>query len=470
MRRTILKGARVITMDPGRPDHEQLDIRVEDDRIVALAEHIDETDAEIVDLPGRIVVPGFVNAHLHTWQTALRGTGADWTLHEYLARTHGEIARRYTPSDLHIGTLAGALNQLDSGVTTVGDWCHNCRTPDHADAAIEALAEAGIRAVFLHGTAHGGPKKPHNIREVDRLLSGPIAGNELLTLGMAIKGPQLSASETALTDLRAGVERGLLVSMHQSVGRPSAAWRKVADAGLWGPRTNIVHGTGISGQMLHMMVEAGATFTSTPENELAQGHCTSIVEDLLSIGAQVSLGTDTEIAVAGDVLTAARISLARVRARAHDRSRSTSGLSAPEVGISTKHALSWVTTEGARALGLDHRIGSIKPGMQADIVVIDARAFNLWPAHNPLAAALHSHPGNVEAVMVGGEWRKRNHALIHPDLQRIAHELERSAERFIHESMSTGIMTRARREVVRRVVHHAMRRQARSGEDISTSR
>ncbi len=87
-------------MSPGRPDAERVDLLVEDDRIVDIGESLPVTDAEIVDLSDRIVIPGLVNAHLHTWQSALRFLGSDWTLPEYLRRVHGEIAARYTPKDI----------------------------------------------------------------------------------------------------------------------------------------------------------------------------------------------------------------------------------------------------------------------------------------------------------------------------------------------------------------------------------
>ena len=110
----------VITMSPSRPDAERLDILVENDCIADIGEFLDPHDTEIVDLSGRIAIPGLINAHLHTWQSALRLAGADWTLPQYLRRMHGEIAPRYTPDDIHIGNLVGALNQINCGTTTLG--------------------------------------------------------------------------------------------------------------------------------------------------------------------------------------------------------------------------------------------------------------------------------------------------------------------------------------------------------------
>lgn len=106
--------------------------------------------------------------------------------------------------------------------------------------------------------------------------------------------------------------------------------------------------------------------------------------------------------------------------------------------VSSKQALSWATVEGARALGLDDRVGRLEHGMQADLVVIDARALNLWPVHDPIAAALHAGLANVEAVMIAGRWRKRAHALIDVDLDQLRSRLLESGERILSVCSSSG--------------------------------
>jgi 5-methylthioadenosine/S-adenosylhomocysteine deaminase len=429
--RLLLRGATVITMSPNRPDAERVDILVEDDRLAGIGESLDAPDAQTVDLSGRIVIPGLINAHLHTWQTALRLVGADWTLPQYLHRVHGDIAPRYTPDDIYIGNLGGALNQINCGTTTLGDWCHNNSTAEHTDAAVEALQKSGIRAVFLHGTPNRDPAAAHPLGEVDRLLDGPVAARELLSVGMAIAGPQYSTPDVAVADLRAADERRLIVSMHQSGGQPTVAWEAVRAADLLGPRTNIVHGAGLTDEWLTSLVELGVTFTTTPENELGQGHCAPITGRLLRLGTAPSLGTDTETAVSGEILTAARIALAHQRGLNHEQHRDATGLMSTTASISSKQALSWATVDGARALGLTDRVGRLEPGMQADLVVIDARGLSLWPAHDPIAAALHAGVANIEAVMVAGQWRKRNHCLTDVDLDELRSGLLASGERLL---------------------------------------
>jgi 5-methylthioadenosine/S-adenosylhomocysteine deaminase len=240
MNRTLIRNALVISMVPGQVDPPQTDILIEADRIAAMAPDLVANDAETIDATGRIIIPGLVNAHLHTWQTALRGVSADWTLLEYFRHVHAGLATHFSPEDVRIGTLAGALNQIACGTTTLGDWCHNNPTPAHTDAAIDGLHESGIRACFLHGSPKPDPRPgephfseiPHPRAEIERLLRGPFASRDgLLTLGMAILGPHYSTTTVALADFRLAREMGLIASMHQGGGPPKARmagtrWRR----------------------------------------------------------------------------------------------------------------------------------------------------------------------------------------------------------------------------------------------------
>lgn len=98
--RTLITGATILSMDGAVGDLPKGDILVEDDRIIAIAPVLQADDAERVDAEGRIAVPGFVNAHMHTWQTGLRSLAADWTLLEYFRWVHAGLATRFRPEDI----------------------------------------------------------------------------------------------------------------------------------------------------------------------------------------------------------------------------------------------------------------------------------------------------------------------------------------------------------------------------------
>jgi cytosine/adenosine deaminase-related metal-dependent hydrolase len=443
MRRLLIRDATVITMDPRLGDLRPGSILVEDERVVTVAEQIHVGDAEIVDGRSFIVIPGLVNAHMHTWQTGLRAVSSNWTLLEYFRWMHAGLATRFLPEDVRIATLAGALNQLNCGTTTLVDWCHNNPTPQHTDAAIEGLRQSGIRAAFFHGSPKPDPKPgerhfsevPHPRSEVERLLRGPFASKgQLLTLGLAILGPHYSTLEVSLHDFRLAREMGLIASMHQGGGPPKTpeGWDVLETEGLVGDFVNIVHGNDLSDDRLARFVGHGVTFSVTPENEMAQGHGHPIIGRLRKLGAAPSLGIDLESVVSGDMLTVARIALAHQRSLDNAAFRSATGTIPETSTIPVREALSWITIEGSRMLRMQDRIGTIAPGKQADLVLIRADALNVWPVHDPVATVvMQASLANIDSVMVAGVWRKRDGKLLFADLGRIKSELLRSGSRIL---------------------------------------
>ena len=443
--RTLIRGATVISLSSRHSEPAVQDVLIDGDVIAAVGENLEADGADIVEGLGRIVMPGLVNAHMHTWQSAFRGIAYDSDLMEYLQNMHFRVAPRYTPDDIHIGTLAGALNQIACGTTTLADWCHNNQTPAHTDAAVDALQQAGIRAVFLPGAVRvvdpANPKHPteigHKRSELDRLVAGAFADpGGLLTLGMSVYGPQYAPLDVATSEFRMAKELGVIISMHSSGGpsRTPGAWETLAQDDLLGPNVNIVHGNEIPDHLLAMLVEKGVSFTVTPEVEMNCGHGHPITGRLLKAGGMPSFGVDIESAISGDMFTVARTALAHQRMLDHG-ARKVDPATGPSP-LFARDALTWATLGGARALGLEDRIGSLEPGKQADLIVIDARRLNLWPVHDAYATALQSHAANIEAVMIGGQWRKRGGKLLNADEDHLLERLSSSAQRI---SVAAGL-------------------------------
>ncbi|MEP9352291.1 amidohydrolase family protein [Xanthobacter sp. KR7-65] len=443
--RTLFTGATILTMDGSVGDLAAGDVLVEGGRIAAIAPQIAAEDAETVDAGGRILVPGFVNAHMHTWQTGLRSLAADWTLLEYFRWVHAGLATRFRPDDIGIATLVGALGQMDAGTTTLVDWCHNNPSPDHTDAAVDALAESGIRAAFFHGSPKPDPQPgephfsevPHPRGEIERLRRGRFASADgLMTLGLAILGPHYSTMDVARADFRLARELDLVASMHQGGGtaKTPGGWETLIAEGLVGPKVNVVHGNDLSDELFARLVDLGASFSVTPENEMTQGHGFPVTGRLLARGAAPSLGVDLESVLAGDMMGVARIALGMQRALDNAQSRRDTGAIPATSTVRVRQALEWITIDGARMLGLDDRIGSLAPGKQADITMIDARALHLQPVHDPVATVvMQAGRGDVEAVMIAGRFVKRNGKLLAQGLDDKLARLARSGARIVDE-------------------------------------
>ncbi|MFN4350234.1 MAG: amidohydrolase family protein [Hylemonella sp.] len=423
--RTLIRGATVITMD-ALGDLPRADVLVTGDRITEIAPTIQADDAQVVDATGYIVIPGLVNAHMHTWQTALRGLAANWTLLEYFKNMHAGLATVFEPQDLHIATLVGALNQLNCGTTTLGDWCHNNKTPAHNDAAVQGLLESGIRAAFFHGTPKPDPKPgerpfwevPHPRAEVERLLK-KHQGHALLSVHAAVLGPHYSTLDVALHDFRMVKELGIIGSLHQGGGaaRTPDGWEKLEAEGLLGPQINIVHGHALSDEQLQRFCELGMSFSAAAENEMTQGHGHPITGRLRALGKAPSLGVDLESVLSGDMLTQARVALGMQRSLDNVAYREVHGTIPPTSTITTREALSWVTVEGARMLGQLDRIGTLAAGKQADLVLIRADDLNMQPVHDPVSTVvMQTTLANIDSVMVAGRWKKRHGKLVDVDL------------------------------------------------------
>ena len=280
MAQTLIKNGMIVSMDRRVGDFAKGDVLVEDDKILKVAKSIRAPNATVIDATDMIVMPGLVNAHLHTWQTGIRGIAGNWSIPQYLHHMHADIAPRFTANDTYLGNLIGSLNQIDNGATTIFDWCHNNATPGHTDAAIEGLKEAGIRAMFGHGSPKPDAKEgqlpfthiPHPRSELERLRKGPLSGDGgLISLAMAALGPDFSTWEVTEHDFRLAKELNVLISTH-TWGAPNRmnpdGYKKLAKLKLLGPRHNLVHGVYLSDAELKMIVDTGASITVTPEVEL----------------------------------------------------------------------------------------------------------------------------------------------------------------------------------------------------------
>ena len=464
--RRVIRSAAIVSMDDGTGTLPQGDILIEDDRIVDVAPSIDVDDAEEIDARHMIAIPGLVNAHNHLWHTILRGVGGDFVGSDYYKYLQGGLAPLYTPEDLHVALRFGALAQIDGGTTTHFEWCHNTRTPDHTDAAIDGLLKAGIRGVFGHGTLKPEPKPgephfsevPHPRAEVERIRSGALASDDLLGLALCILGPDYSTMEVCRQDFALARELDVVSSAH-IWGRGNrmvlGGYKTLAAEGLIPPKHNAVHGNYIDDEEIRVLVEHGATITATPPAEIRGHGRPPLVSRVAAAGGRPSIGNDGEMCFVGNMFETMRLSLQVQRLydniaqqQANDAASATAGqpgnLKTIGTGggvfdvtsVKTLDALRWATLNNAAVMGLDHKVGSLTPGKQADIVMLRRRDMNLAPAISPLDTVVaFANCNNVDTVMIAGKIRKQAGRLVdEPELETLRDEIVERSLRLIDEA------------------------------------
>ena len=359
-------------------------------------------------------MPGFVDTHRHTWQTPVRGVLPSCTLDHYFAVMLGQVGGFYRPEDVHIGDYAGSLEALNAGVTTLLDWSHISNTPDHSDAAIQGLKDAGIRAVYAHGMPTGGEwwsfsdlNHPEDIRRIrDTYFS---SDDGLITLAMAARQPGNSNFDVAKHDWALARELDIQISVHVGMRLHNLHYQPVKDMHdleLMGPDVCYIHMTDLTDQELDWIAETGGKASVAPYVEMLMGHGPPPIGKLLARGVRPSLSVDVVSSVPGEMFTQMRTALAydrilaftdtpddRLRADAHAYATCSSSRR------STARARARSTTRSARS----------RPASRRTSCCCRRDAINTAPMLDPLGTiVVFSDTSNVDSVFVAGRAVKRN--------------------------------------------------------------
>ena len=152
--RTLIRNGYVLSIDPHIGEVDGCDVLIDGDQIVAVGPNLDTDGAAVIDASGMIVMPGFVDSHRPIWEGVVRNIGTDVPLEgraSYISHVLHKLAPAFRPEDAYTGNLLSALGAIDAGITNLLDWSHIQASPAHTDAAVQALRDSGIRAVFGYG-------------------------------------------------------------------------------------------------------------------------------------------------------------------------------------------------------------------------------------------------------------------------------------------------------------------------------
>ena len=420
--RLLLHGGYIVSVDPEIGDINGGDVLIEGDTIAAVAPKVEATEAEVIDVTGDVVIPGFIDSHRHTWETSIRGTAPNATLDDYFGIVLDGFARVYRPEDVYVANYMGALECINAGVTTLLDWSHIQNTPDHSDQAIRGLQETGIRSVFAYGFPNtsladwwydSSLKTPDDVRRVRETYFSSDDG--LITMAMATRGPGFSKPEVVKHEWALARELDLPITMHVGMGRVAGRFSMVSqlnELGLLGPDTTYIHSCYLSEDEWKLVADTGGKISIAAQVELQMGHGCPPTLRARELGLRPSLSVDVVTTVPGDMFTEMRAMFGSERFGVNAECW-TADVDAPDTMLTARDVLKAATIDGAYVCGLEDRTGSLTPGKKADVVVIDGKSPNVLPIVDPVATVvLCADVSNVDTVIIDGKIHKQNGRLL----------------------------------------------------------
>ncbi|GAB2981052.1 amidohydrolase family protein [Streptomyces pseudoechinosporeus] len=426
----LIRRATVVTMDPARGVLPETDVLVRGTTIAAVGKRLPApAHTTVIDAGGALLLPGFVDTHRHMWQSAFRGVGADWTLGNYMEWMLTRWGPLFRPEDIYAGNYLGMVEAVNDGVTTVTDWSHGLRTPEHADAAVDALSAVPGRARLAYGNAFAPDLSWVTDGRVDHLLNTRFAGpDQLVTLQLALD--IFADTDDARQALKFARDRDLPVSSHAGVfgALGDDQIRFLEDSGALSPSYTLVHAAALSDDAYRRIADGGAHLSISSESELNAGQGYPPTAKARRYGIPISLSMDTVVWWSGDMFSAMRSTLSADRGLAHLHAHE-AGDAVANNALRAQDVLEYATIGGARALGLDHLIGSLTPGKRADLVLLRTDTPAMTPTHHPAGhIVFQAGRGDVDTVLVNGRVLKHRGTLIGVDLPRARQLAERSLE------------------------------------------
>jgi 5-methylthioadenosine/S-adenosylhomocysteine deaminase len=401
MTKTLIKGGCVLSMSQVTGNHLEADVLIDGDTITEIGPSLRARDATVVDAGDTIVMPGFVDAHRHVWESLFRGLGDVPGITDPADR----YVSHYSADDLYAATLIGLLGAAEAGISTVVDWCEVNSDDAHTDAALQAHADSGLRTVFGYAGWRGDPGGWQS--GLRRLAATRAAPNVTFAAG-------LGESTGEYENWTVARELGLRIHAHAGT---SDSGKGVASHDLLGADVTLVHGSHLADADLDSIASTKTAMVLTPCSELARGVPTLPIQRLVDRGIRPGLGIDTERMAPGDLFAQIRATISLQHAT-YFESKLAGKAGLPKL-LTTREVIRYATNDGARAVGLGDVTGSLEVGKQADIVVLRTDRPNIFPINDPIGAVVWGmDTSNVDWVFVAGNPVVREGAVV-ADIDRV---------------------------------------------------
>lgn len=439
MNRCLIRGGSIVTMDPLLGNLTVGDVLIEDGKIARVAPHIEAVDCEVIEATDSIVAPGLIDSHRHVWQSILRFIAPDWSHADYFHAIRGKLGARFGPEEMYVANLLGAVEALDSGITTMLDWCHNINSPEAADAAIEGLRASGLRAVFAYGNSNDEwnplPNDKPLSADARRVRSEHFSSDDqLTTMAVCLRGPQFSTVEATRSDFELAREIAVPIEITVGAGRWSTRVqpvRALQGLELLGDDITYVHCNTLDDDEIQLIADSGGCAAISPEVEMSMGLGYPATGRLAAAGVAPTPSVDVVTHISGELFTVMRMALAAERSRRHEEARRRDD-EITQLELSAEDMLRYATVEAARAVKVDHKVGRLTPGMDADVIIVSTAAVGMFPVNNPIGTLIYgTRASDVRDVFIRGSAVKRNGVLVGTDVSRLRRMADEARDRIL---------------------------------------
>ncbi|UQA93302.1 amidohydrolase family protein [Streptomyces halobius] len=420
-RTTVLRGAElVLTMDPKVGAGELgtleggVDVLMRDGAIAAVGRGLTvPPGARVVDVAGKLVLPGFVDLHNHLWQCSIRGGCATQDVYGWLTGCNRPTLPEIDPQDMYRFVHLAALDVLQTGVTTVVDWVHPIPY-DTTERYVRALDDAGLR--FVYAMAQNAADRDLVLRAEKELLD-PLP---MASLQVAVHAEMSTVDELRLLHETAR-ELGVMLNSHVLESRDDCEQeqiRALRTVGAFGPELLMDHAVHLTDDEIALTGEHGVRVAHCPLSNMRLASGIAPLPALHRHGVRTGLGHDGGTNDTSDMFALMKAAVGLQRARHEDAT----------VYPTIPAVLRMATLTAAECLGMADRIGSLTPGKRADVIVLDPGTLNFAPRFDWTSQiVLNGQPANVSYVFVDGRLRKARGELVHVDTARVVREAERAA-------------------------------------------
>ncbi len=407
----LLKGGTIVSMDPKVGDFVKGDVLIQGKKIAAVAGELKAPpQAQVIDASNTIVIPGFIDAHRHSWEGQLRRIIPNGAISAYMATTHQGFARYYRPHDMYVGNLITALGCIDAGITCIIDNSHNSRSSAHSDAAIQALLDSGIRGVHASGAPQNGDWDKQWPQDLARIQKQFFASDDQLVTLRMFSG--LSRENFVLAR-----RLGIRITTESNGG--AQVMTEFWNEKLLGPDNTYNHCNGWSDAVWQQVRDSGGTVNVCPRSDPQYGLGEGIpaFQKALDHGMRPACSIDNETSYGTDMFTEMRVAFNIQRAMATYR-KANGDTNAPPI-VSVRDVLECATVSGAANAGLLGKCGTLTPGKEADIVMIRTDDINLYPSNHAIGTVVAAADvRNIDTVIIGGKVRKFRGKLVGVNMEK----------------------------------------------------